>query len=89
MALPIIYMLGEKDLFEKRKIIYYFKHHHNDPENIRQIIKLVNRSGGIEYAHSKMLEYRDKAFQILYDWPDCEIRRSLEMLITFSIERKN
>jgi octaprenyl-diphosphate synthase len=82
-------MLGEKNFFEKRQIIHHVKHHNDDPEKIMRIVEQVNLSGGIDYAYKKMLEYRDKAFKILYGFPDNETRHSLEKLVTFTIDRKN
>jgi octaprenyl-diphosphate synthase len=87
LTLPLIHMLNEKDYLEKRRIIYNIKHHRNNPVKIHQIIEEVNKSGGIDYAHRIMMDYREKAFEILRTFPECDSRRSLERLVNFTIER--
>ncbi len=88
MTLPLIYMLNNQTYFEKRKIINIVKNHNNDTLKVAQVIEAVNKSGGIEYAIRKMQEYQSKAFELLEEFSDSPIKKSLKELVTYTIERK-
>ncbi len=87
MTLPLIYMLNHAKVAEKRKVINTIKNHNNNPEKVAVVIEKVNASGGIEYAREKMMEYRQKAFDILRTFPHSEMRDALERLVVFTTER--
>jgi octaprenyl-diphosphate synthase len=87
MTLPLIHMLRQLDPSEKRKTIRTIKRYHDDPVKVAEIIKQVNHSGGISYAHGKMLEYRQKALDLLSTMPENDARKSLEQLVIFTTER--
>ncbi len=88
MTLPLIYMLENSGRLEKRKIINIIKNHNDEPEMVGKVIAKVNGSGGIEYAKQKMIAYRDKAFDLLKEFPESPARNSLEQLVIFTTERK-
>lgn len=87
MTLPLIYMLNNSGVSEKRKVINVVKKHNNNPNKVGQVIEKVNHSGGIEYATNKMLEYQQKAFDLLYEFPDSPMRKSFELLVRYTVER--
>jgi octaprenyl-diphosphate synthase len=87
MTLPLIYMLSQLATGDKRRTIRTIKNHHDDPLRVAEIIDQVNHSGGISYARSKMLEYRQKALDMLQSMPDNEARKSLEELVVYTTER--
>jgi octaprenyl-diphosphate synthase len=87
MTLPLIYMLGQLSPVEKRRTIRTIKIHHDDPARVAEIISQVNRSGGISYARGKMLEYRQKALDMLHTLPGNEAREALEKLVIYTTER--
>jgi octaprenyl-diphosphate synthase len=87
MTLPLIYMLNNNGSSEKRKVIKVVKKHNNKPDKVKQVIEKVNNSGGIEYASNKMKEYQQKAFDLLYEFPDSPMRQSFEQLVKFTVER--
>lgn len=87
MTLPLIYLLKKSSYLEKRHIIHIVKNHNLNPAKVSEVIKLVNDSGGIEYAEKIMFQYRSQALGLLKDFPDKPSRRSLENLITYSTER--
>ncbi len=89
MTLPLIYTLSKADWNEKRKIINTVKNHNNDKELVIKLMQKVHESGGIAYAEKKMLEYREKAIEILSEFPESEALRSLRDLVLFTTERKN
>jgi len=89
MTLPLIHMLNSMTWLEKRRAMNIVRIHNNEPLKVAELITKVNSSGGIEYASGKMLEYRQKAMDLLYTMPDSESRHSLEQLVMFTTERKH
>lgn len=87
MTLPLIYMLNHSSFFKKRRVIHAVRYHHDDVERVNEVIEEVNHSGGIEYATSRMYEFRDKAFALLAQFPDTPMRRGFEQLVTYTTER--
>ena len=52
------------------------------------IIDEVVKAGGIRYAEQKMFEYRDKALEILGEFPETPVRQALEDLVRYTTDRK-
>jgi octaprenyl-diphosphate synthase len=88
MTLPVIYAVNNADRANKRMIINTIKNHHNNPRKVADLIDYIKGSGGLEYAKSKMEEYRDRALSILDEFPSNEGSDSLRSLVNFVIERK-
>lgn len=87
MTLPLIYLLNHSGLSERRWIVNTVKNHNTDAVRVAALIEMVKANGGIEYAHSKMLENRQKAIEILRTFPESIYRTSLEQLVIFTTER--
>lgn len=87
MTLPLIFMLNNSSFMEKRRVINVVKRHNLNAEKVNDVIDQVNHSGGIEYATTKMMEYRDKAFKLLAEFPESDMRRSFEQLVIYTTER--
>lgn len=87
MTLPLIYTLNNSSYFERRKLINIVKNHNTNKAKVKEAISTVVQSGGLEYAKEKMMIYRDKALDILRQFPPSEARNSLEQLVIYSIER--
>lgn len=88
MTLPLIYLLQNSSWIERRKIIFTIKNHNNNPEKVAKVIQKVKSIGGLEYAETKMIEYRGKALDFISDFEDSEYKSSLIKLIMFTTERK-
>lgn len=88
MTLPLIYLLSKSSMLEKRKIINIVKRHNTDEKKVEWLIKRVEDSGGIEYTAKKMLEYKNRAVDLLNEFPDNKAKQSLISLIDYSISRK-
>ncbi len=88
LTLPLIYTLNNIDKSERRKIIYIVKNQNKDPEKINYVLQKVIESGGINYATEKMIQYRDEALAILFEFPDSDIRKGLEELVRYTTDRK-
>lgn len=87
MTLPLIFALNKADRSEKRRIINIIKNHNEEPEEVQKVIQFVTTSGGLEYATEKMNEYKNKALQILDEFPESAAKASLIQLVNFTVER--
>ncbi len=88
MTLPLIYMLNKLPSAERRKAIRIVKKHHNNPEKVSILVDQVNNSGGIAYAEKQMYEYRDKALDLIKNFPESEYKIAMINLVNYSCERK-
>ena len=88
LTLPLIYTLNNLEASEKRKVIYIIKNQNKDPEKIKYVLQKVMEAGGIKYAAKKMVEFRDQALKILYEFPDSDVRKGLEELVMYTTDRK-
>lgn len=88
MTLPLIYTLNNADAATKRKIIYIVKNQNTDRKKVEEVIDIVNRSGGIEYATHKMNAYKEEALAMLKEYPQTLARDAMESLVNYAIDRK-
>ena len=88
LTLPLIYTLNNCSADTRRRIIYIVKNENTQKEKIKFILESVEKSGGIKYATDKMLVFRDEALEILYEFPDSDVRRALEELVRYTTDRK-
>lgn len=87
MTLPLIFTINNSDKATASKLKGIVKNHNQNTEKIQELIQIVTASGGIQYATKKMEEFRDKALRILSTFPDSESRKSLELLVHYTIDR--
>lgn len=87
LTLPLIHILQKVDPNLKKEIIYIVKNNNNDKKKVKFVIDNVKAYGGIEYATNKMLEYRDKALEILHSFPASPAREALEELVRYTTDR--
>ncbi|MBL7706527.1 MAG: polyprenyl synthetase family protein [Taibaiella sp.] len=88
MTLPLIYTLQNVDEATKRKIIYIVKNESHKRDKVEEVIRLVNQSGGIDYARRKMEAYQQEALDILHTFPASEARDAMEELVAYVTKRK-
>ncbi len=89
MTLPLIYALAQASAMEKRSIIRKIKYRHNNTKSVAEVVAFVKGSGGMEYARQKMLEYRQKALDVLQQLPDSEAKTALGDLVAYTTERSS
>lgn len=87
LTLPLIYALSQTSTTEKRRIINLVKRHSENPQKVEEVINFVRSSGGLDYAHEKMLQYQAEAFDILKSFPDSVYKDGLFQLVRFTTER--
>ena len=88
MTLPLIYALNHAQKSDKRRIINIIKNDSENSKKVKEVIEYVKKSGGIEHTIIVMQNYHKEAIEILYSFPENEARKSLELLINYTIERK-
>ena len=88
LTLPLIYTLNNCSADTRRRIIYIVKNENTQKDKIKFILESVEKSGGIKYATDKMLLFRDEALEILYEFPDSDVRSALEELVRYTTDRK-
>lgn len=88
LTLPLIYTLNNLNSVEKKKIIYIVKNENKNPKKIKYVLQKVIDAGGIDYATKKMIQYRDEALEILFEFPKSDIRDGLEELVRYTTDRK-
>jgi octaprenyl-diphosphate synthase len=87
LTLPLIYTLNNVDKSIKKKIIYILKNENTNKEKIRFVIDVVKDRGGIQYACKKMFSFRDEALSILNEFPQSDVRDTLEQLVRYTTDR--
>ncbi len=88
LTLPLIYTLNNISSLKRNEIIYIVKNQNKDPKKIKIVLDAVTAAGGITYAAKKMIEYRDEALDILYQFPESDVRKGLEELVRYTTDRK-
>ncbi len=88
MTLPLIYALSKASSSEKNRVIRIVKKHNENKAKVKEVIKFVIDTGGIEYAQEAMHSYKDKALAILQDFEQNEANKALADLVIYTTERK-
>jgi octaprenyl-diphosphate synthase len=87
MTLPLIYALQNTTRSTKKHIIQIIKNESENPKKVREVIDFVKSTGGLQYANLRMNEYANEAKILLQQFPESSYRKSLEDLISYTIER--
>lgn len=88
MTLPLIYALNNSSKSEKKRILKIIQKHNTNKEKVREIIAFVKTKGGLEYTEQKMIEYKNKATDLLTDFPPSKYKDALIHLLEYVITRK-
>lgn len=88
MTLPLIHVLNNCSKKEKRWLINSIKNHNKDKKRVKEVIAFVKNNGGLDYAISKMLTFKEEALALLTQYPISEYRSSLELMVNYVVDRK-
>jgi octaprenyl-diphosphate synthase len=88
LTLPLIYTLNTVNKETRRKIIFIVKNENKDKDKVKYVIDRVVEHGGIKYSQEKMNEFKQKAIEILNQFPENPYRKGLEDLLNFVTDRK-
>jgi octaprenyl-diphosphate synthase len=87
LTLPLIHVLSNNNKSENKRILAIINNKKKNSKSIKEVIEFVKKNGGIEYSENKMIEYRDKALNIIDSYPDTQIKQSLVDLLNFTTTR--
>ena len=88
MTLPLIHVLNTAPSDVRKELVNIVKNHNENPRKVKRAVSLVIEHGGIDYAHAKMLEFRDKALELTKDIPDSDAKTSIIGLVDYTTNRK-
>jgi octaprenyl-diphosphate synthase len=87
ITLPLLYAFNSTSASEKAKYLDILKNRQFTPENIALLIDFAKEKGGIEYAESRMLDYKTQAIEIIHTFPISEAKNSLLLLADYLVSR--
>jgi octaprenyl-diphosphate synthase len=87
-TLPLIYALNQADPGTRRKIIRTIKNGNRSQQVVNEVIRFVSDMGGIEFARTRMLDFKNEALEILNEFPPSGARESMKDLVEFTVSRK-
>lgn len=87
LTLPLIYSLGISENSKRKDILRILNRKHKSSSNIDFIINYINECGGIDYAESKMNEYKSLALKRIENFNDSPVLKSIINLADFVTSR--
>jgi octaprenyl-diphosphate synthase len=87
VTLPLLHALETASAEEKAPYLQMLRDRRFTPENIAALIRFAKDRGGIEYAESRMKEYKSNAVNIISTLPDSDAKNSLLLLADYIVER--
>jgi octaprenyl-diphosphate synthase len=73
LTLPLIYALNQVGKAENKKIIKTIRGYDSERQKFKYLVDFVKANGGIVYAEQRMLEFQNKAFDVLNGFEPCVI----------------
>jgi octaprenyl-diphosphate synthase len=89
LTLPIIYTLNNSNPEVRKELINIIKNENENSKSVQRAVSLVKENGGIDYSHTQMLSYANKALEIIKDFPENDAKKSLELLVDYTMNREN
>jgi octaprenyl-diphosphate synthase len=88
LTLPLIYTLAHASKTDKGRIINIVKNHNTDPKRVEEVIRMVKEGDGIAYAERKMIEFQNKALDLLKGFNESVFKTSFIELVEYTVNRK-
>jgi octaprenyl-diphosphate synthase len=88
VTLPLIAVLPDLSTSERARVEALFREPEPSDDAIAEVIEVVSRRGGLEYARRKALEYAERAGEALQDLPDGPALQALRESIVYVTERR-
>jgi octaprenyl-diphosphate synthase len=88
LTLPIIYTLNNSSKEVRKELINIIKNQNENSQAVQRAVSLVKDNGGIDYSHNQMLTYVTKALELIRDIPENEAKKSLELLVDYTMNRE-
>lgn len=87
LTLPIIYALNNASKEDVKMLKYIIKRKNEEKIWVQKAMDIVIANGGIQYAHQRMMELKEKALYCIKEVPDSPAKRSLIGLVEYTVER--
>ena len=87
-TLPLIFALNQAESRDRKMIIRKIKNGKRSQRVVNEVVQFVNDLGGIEFAESKMQEFKHDALEQLMQYPDTPAREAMKNLVEFTVSRK-
>lgn len=87
LTLPIIYALNNASKEDVKTLKYIIKRKNEEKVWVQKAMDIVIANGGIQYAHQRMMELKEKALDCIKEVPDSPAKRSLVGLVEYTVER--
>ena len=84
----MIHSIQNSSYRDRREIKAILKKKKYTTDNKKLVNEFIIKYNGFEYTHNKMLNYKNKAIEILEKFPNNESRDSIKTLLDYIIERK-
>ena len=88
MTLPLIYTLSNCSKEDRKELINIVKNHNEEPKFVKKAIQKVIASGGVKYAHGKMMILKNEAIDLIADIPENEAKKALIGLVEYTVNRE-
>jgi octaprenyl-diphosphate synthase len=88
MTLPLIYSLREAPKETQKHILGLVRKKRKEQFHIQEVIDFVKKSGGLTYAHQKMVALAQEANELLAPIPASEAKQGLADLMQYLVYRK-
>jgi octaprenyl-diphosphate synthase len=86
-TLPLIYSMSNMKGLQKRKLKKLLDTKTKNRSDLIKIHKIIEHTGGVEYANQKLNEYSNKALESISDYPESEYKTAMEQLVIFNKSR--
>lgn len=87
VTIPLIYVLNNANKETKRDLVNIIRKYNEDKKQVQRAVKIVVDSGGIAYAHQKMITLKNEALELLKEIPDSPAKQALIGLVEYTTER--
>jgi octaprenyl-diphosphate synthase len=88
VTLPLIHALGRLSGSERMEVEAFFRHPEPSDEAIHEIVELVTRHGGLEYARERAQQAAQRAHEALEGLPEGPALEALRDSIVYAVERR-
>jgi octaprenyl-diphosphate synthase len=89
LTLPIIYALTKVSKSEQRNILGLIRKSKRSSSAVDSVIAFANEHGGVDYAKSMMIDYKERAIRALDFYPESPSKAALTQMADFIINRNS
>jgi len=87
ITLPLLHALKNAPENERSIYLEIIDNQNYTTQNVNALIQFAKQYGGIAYAERRLLDYKQKAVEIINSFPESEARHSLLLLADYFTER--